>query len=153
MHAPEGIKSQRVCELLSYRNAWVGYTRGGEKETKRSDTTVFLIVQQQGKIQNPSGSYTNITPRDIWLLKRITIVKWIRQFERFCLASVLKEQTKEYEVNSLLCAMGDAADDILGVLPLTNENKKKYSEVKAAFEQHCLGKQHTTQHNFWKSTV
>lgn len=66
--------------------------------------------------------------------------RWIRRFERFRLASGLEEQSEEYQVNSLLYSMGDAADDILGVLPLTAGNKKKYDVVKAAFEQYCMGK-------------
>ncbi|XP_061926289.1 uncharacterized protein K02A2.6-like [Entelurus aequoreus] len=66
--------------------------------------------------------------------------RWIRRFERFRVVSGLTEKEEEYQVNSLLYAMGDAADDILAVLPLTDENKKKYDTVKEAFEQHCVGK-------------
>lgn len=36
--------------------------------------------------------------------------------------------------------MGDAADDILSVLPMTAADKKKYSSVKTAMEQHFIGK-------------
>lgn len=36
--------------------------------------------------------------------------------------------------------MGDAADDILSVLPMSAADKKKYHEVKAAMEQHFIGK-------------
>ena len=36
--------------------------------------------------------------------------------------------------------MGISPADILGVLPMTGENKKKYDAVKTAFEQHCVGK-------------
>ena len=36
--------------------------------------------------------------------------------------------------------MGDAMDDVLVVLPLTDADKKKYEAVKAAFEQHYIGK-------------
>ena len=66
--------------------------------------------------------------------------RWIRRFERFRVASGLKEREEEYQVNSLLYAMGDAADDILAVLPLSDEDKKKYDTVVAAFAQHCVGK-------------
>ncbi|KAK7930380.1 hypothetical protein WMY93_006775 [Mugilogobius chulae] len=66
--------------------------------------------------------------------------KWIRRFERFRIATALDNKPEEYQVNSLLYAMGDAADDVLAVLPLTEENKKNYAAVKTAFEQHYVGK-------------
>ncbi|KAI4879198.1 hypothetical protein NFI96_009429 [Prochilodus magdalenae] len=46
--------------------------------------------------------------------------RWIRRFERFRLASGLSTKPEEYQVNSLLYAMGDEADDILAVLPLND---------------------------------
>lgn len=36
--------------------------------------------------------------------------------------------------------MGDAADYILEVLPLTDAEKKEFDAVTGAFEQHCVGK-------------
>ena len=58
--------------------------------------------------------------------------RWIRRFERFRIATALDEKEDEYQVNSLLYAMGDAADDVLAVLPLTDEDKKEYEAVKSA---------------------
>ncbi|KAL7883346.1 hypothetical protein SRHO_G00010040 [Serrasalmus rhombeus] len=46
--------------------------------------------------------------------------RWIRWFERFRLASGLSTKPEDYQVNSLLYAMEDEADDILAVLPLKN---------------------------------
>lgn len=66
--------------------------------------------------------------------------RWIRRFERFRIATTLDGKEEEYQVNSLLYAMGDAADDVLDVLPLTDADKKKYEAVKAAFDQHYVGK-------------
>ena len=66
--------------------------------------------------------------------------RWIRRFERFRVASGLRDKGSEYQVNTLLYSMGDAADDILAVLPLPEANKKKYDAVKAAFEQHFVRK-------------
>ena len=43
-------------------------------------------------------------------------------------------------MNSLLYTLGDTADDILSVLPLSEDDKKKYDKVKKAFEAHCVGK-------------
>lgn len=36
--------------------------------------------------------------------------------------------------------MGDEADDVLCVLSLSDDDKKKYELVKQAFEKHCVGK-------------
>ena len=62
--------------------------------------------------------------------------RWIRRFERFRIATALDEKEDEYQVNSLLYAMGDAADDVLAVLPLTDEDKKEYEAVKTSTTQH-----------------
>ena len=59
--------------------------------------------------------------------------KWIRRFEQFRLASCLNEKSEEYQVNSLLYTLGDEADDILSVLPLSEDDKKKYDTVKLDF--------------------
>lgn len=66
--------------------------------------------------------------------------KWIRRFERFHIATALDNKSDEYQVNSLLYAMGDAADDVLAVLPLSDADKKKYATVKEAFDKHYVGK-------------
>ena len=39
--------------------------------------------------------------------------KWIRRFERFRIASQLSAKNDEAQVNPLIYAMGDEADDIL----------------------------------------
>ncbi|XP_025757966.1 uncharacterized protein K02A2.6-like [Oreochromis niloticus] len=66
--------------------------------------------------------------------------KWIRRFERFRIATALDNKSDEYQVNSLLYAMGDAAADVLAVLPLCDADKKKYATVKEAFDKHYVGK-------------
>lgn len=53
------------------------------------------------------------------------------------------EKEEEYQVNSLVYEMGDKADDHRLM------TTKKYDVVKAAFEQHYVGK----QRDFRKSTV
>ena len=40
-------------------------------------------------------------------------VKWSRRFERFRVASGLAQRDEEVQVNTLIYAMGDQADDIL----------------------------------------
>lgn len=66
--------------------------------------------------------------------------KWIRRFERFRIASSLDKQSEEYQVNTLMYTLGDEAEDILSVLPLSSDQKKKYTDVKQAFENHCVSK-------------
>jgi len=66
--------------------------------------------------------------------------KWIRRFERFRIASSLDKQSEEYQVNTLLYTLGDEAEDILSVLPLSSDQKEKCADVKQAFENHCVSK-------------
>lgn len=65
---------------------------------------------------------------------------WIRRFERFRIASSLDKQSEEYQVNTFMYTVGDEAEDILSVLPLSSAQKKKYQDVKQAFEIHCVSK-------------
>ena len=46
------------------------------------------------------------------------------------MASGLIDKPEEY---SMLYTLGDTADDILSILPLSEEDKKKYDNVKKAF--------------------
>ena len=64
--------------------------------------------------------------------------KWIRGFERFCDASGLSEKDEVHQVNTLVYCMGDAADDILCALGLSDEEKKVYKTVKGKFEEHFV---------------
>ena len=64
--------------------------------------------------------------------------KWLRRFERFRQASGLVEKTEEVQVNTLLYCMGDQADDIFRSFKLSDEDAKKYSEVKSKFEEHFV---------------
>ena len=66
--------------------------------------------------------------------------QWIRRFERFRQASGLNGKAEDYQVNSLLYVMGEKSDDILGTLPLTNEQKAVYADVRKAFDEHFVGK-------------
>uniref|UniRef100_A0A3B3C9Q2 Gypsy retrotransposon integrase-like protein 1 n=1 Tax=Oryzias melastigma TaxID=30732 RepID=A0A3B3C9Q2_ORYME len=66
---------------------------------------------------------------------------WIRRFERFRIAAGLDAKDERYQVNSLMYAMGDKADDILSTLGLSNDEQKKYKSVKEAFDKHFIGKQ------------
>ena len=70
--------------------------------------------------------------------------KWACRYERFRAASGLSEKDEVVQVNTLLYAMGDKADDVLWSFKLSETDQKKYSVVKAnrpAFHQE-------TQRNF-----
>ena len=60
--------------------------------------------------------------------------KWIRRFERFRHASGLSKKDEVHQVNTLVYCMGDAADDILCSLDLSDDEKKVYVTVKEKFE-------------------
>ncbi len=66
--------------------------------------------------------------------------KWARRFERFRKASGLEEKPEEAQVNTLIYAMGDAADDILRSFQLSEQDSKTYQTVKGKFDSHFIKK-------------
>ena len=54
--------------------------------------------------------------------------------------SELATKDEEAQVNMLIYTMGDEADDILRSFKLSDADAKKYSEVKAKFEEHFIKK-------------
>ena len=72
--------------------------------------------------------------------------KWARRFERFQKASGLEEKEDEVQVNTLIYAMGDDADDSLRSFRLSVADSKNYAMVKAKFKAHFVKKR-----NFWLS--
>ena len=56
------------------------------------------------------------------------------------MAAGLDSKEEEYQVNSLVYAMGDKADDILGTLGLSDADSKKYKAVKEAFDKYFICK-------------
>ena len=60
--------------------------------------------------------------------------KWSRRLERFWQASGLTAKEDTSQINTLIYAMGDEADDILTSLKLTEAQKKKYDVVLQKFE-------------------
>lgn len=63
-----------------------------------------------------------------------------RCFECFRIESRLDKQSEEYQVNTLMYTQGDEAEDMLSVLPLNSDQKKKYADVRQEFENHCVSK-------------
>ena len=64
--------------------------------------------------------------------------KWIRRFQRFRVASGLSEKDDKTQVNTLIYAMGDQADNILSSFSLSADDSKKYAPVKAKFDGHFV---------------
>ena len=62
----------------------------------------------------------------------------MRRFERFHVASGLSSRDGEIQVNTLIYAMGDQADDIFRSFTLSEEERKSYSVVKEKFDRHFI---------------
>ena len=64
--------------------------------------------------------------------------KWSRRFERFRQASGLAKEEEESQINMLIYAMGDQADDILNSFKLSTTQLKRYHTVKTKFDEHFV---------------
>ena len=72
--------------------------------------------------------FRKIAPDLVW-------AKWIKRFERYSIASGLKEKSNVEQVSTLLYAMGESADDILATLRV-DETKASYEEMKSALDNY-----------------
>lgn len=61
--------------------------------------------------------------------------KWSRRFERFRQASGLVKEEEESQINTLIYAMGDKADDILNFFKLSTAQLKQYRTVNTKFNE------------------
>ncbi|XP_061906727.1 uncharacterized protein K02A2.6-like isoform X2 [Entelurus aequoreus] len=66
--------------------------------------------------------------------------RWSTRFNRYRIASGLDKQSQEFQVNAFMYSAGEEAEDVLKALQLTEEQKKSYNDVTAAFEKHCVSK-------------
>ena len=65
--------------------------------------------------------------------------KWIHRFGRYRMACDLYKKSEEVQVNTLLYAMGDAADDVMTTFMFGDEGDRlKYDKVKEKFDQYFL---------------
>ena len=69
--------------------------------------------------------------------------RWSKRFERFRQASDLASKTEEVQISTLVYSMGDKAEDLLQSFNLTDEEAKKYSTVKANYENHFVKRRNT----------
>ena len=70
--------------------------------------------------QVPAPSNFNFRQPEEWS-------KWLRRFERFRQTSDLDKKNDEKQINTLIYAMGDEADDILKSFDLSESDSKKHS--------------------------
>lgn len=123
-----------------------GSSHSSGETPERVDPPARQNNQPEGSVSTPQRIHTmatsavQITPPDSFdFSNSANWPKWIRRFERFRIASGLIDKPDEYQVNSLLYTLGDTADDILSVLPLSEADKKNFDKVKSAFETHFVG--------------
>ena len=60
--------------------------------------------------------------------------KWRRRFEQFRVASGLSKEDEERQINTLLYCLGEDADDVLTSTNISEESRKKYTDVLAKFD-------------------
>lgn len=66
--------------------------------------------------------------------------RWLQRFERFRQASNLDKKSDKKQVNPLIYAMGDEADDILKSFHLSEGDAKKYKTVKEKFDEYFISR-------------
>ena len=64
--------------------------------------------------------------------------KWSRRFERFRQVSGLVKEEEESQINTLIYAMGDQADNILNSFKLNSTQMKQNHTVKTKFDEHFV---------------
>ena len=86
---------------------------------------VYLFISIVRRPQTPDPF--NFRNPDEW-------PRWKRRFEQFRSASGLADEAELRQVSTLLYCLGEEADDVLTSTNITEENRKKYSEVMAKFD-------------------
>ena len=96
-------------------------------------TTLLDIIVLMASYQiAPPKRFTFSNP-ELW-------PQWARRFERFRLASELSKKSEEYQINTLVYAMGDAAEDILRSFSLSEEQLQSYKTVLEKFHGYFVKK-------------
>ena len=62
--------------------------------------------------------------------------KWKRRFDQYHHASGLASGNEQQQVSTLLYCLGEQADDVLSSTGISEENRKKYSEVMTKFDDY-----------------
>ncbi|XP_062855259.1 uncharacterized protein K02A2.6-like [Trichomycterus rosablanca] len=83
-------------------------------------------------------SLFQVPPPEKFTFKAEDWPKWIKRFERFRIASGLETQADENQVNALIYAMGEEAEDILISLHLSPAEASEFSTVTTKFDAHFI---------------
>ena len=62
--------------------------------------------------------------------------KWKLRFDQYCRASGLASGIEQQQVSTLLYCLGEQADNVLSSTGISEENRKKYSEVMMKFDDY-----------------
>ena len=62
--------------------------------------------------------------------------KWRCRFEQYCVAFRLAGREEEQQVSTLLCCLGEDAEDILDTTRIAMDDKNKYDKVVEAFDNY-----------------
>ncbi|XP_056001795.1 uncharacterized protein LOC125656292 [Ostrea edulis] len=80
----------------------------------------------------PSENFTFTKPEE-W-------PKWVKRFERFRVVSGLSKKDEAIQVNTLIYAMGNEAEDIFNSFGLNEDDAKKYETVSDKFQAHFVSR-------------
>ena len=83
-----------------------------------------------------NGAFPCGTPEKFNFKKPESWTKWNQRFERFRIASDLKSEEQETQVNTLIYFMGQEADDILASFKLKQSEVDDYETVIKKFTDH-----------------
>ncbi|XP_061167955.1 uncharacterized protein K02A2.6-like [Saccostrea echinata] len=86
------------------------------------------------------ASYQVQPPENFTFTKPEEWPKWIKWFERFRLVSGLSRKDETIQVNTLIYAMGNEAEDIFHSFGLGEEDAKKYDTVSNKFQTHFVSR-------------
>lgn len=108
----------------------------GRRDSARSTKIPDI---QDGGIHVSDGA-----SREFRLQPTRRVAKVSRRFQRFRVASGLQSKQANIQVNTLIYAMGDWANDILQQFDLTPDQLKEYDRVVSKFESHFMKKWNVT---------
>ena len=115
------------CDHTTLHGGSSGIKLSMNSADKTKSETIKQVVQLTPPEKFVSHSH-GLEQADAW-------AKWIKRFERYSIASGLKEKSNAEQVNTLLYAMGESADDILATLRV-DETKVSYEEIKTALDNY-----------------
>ena len=98
---------------------------------KRFDKQQIVSESRTATFQITPSEQFNFSQPDEWH-------KLIHRFKGFRDASGLSNKDEVHQVNTSVYCIGDAADDNLCLLNLSNDDKKVNVTVKEKFEQHFI---------------